>query len=137
REIQAGEGCRVEQRPGREQRPAAEDEPHLVTFPHGLYGFQQRAPLLVAPPDEAKRRGNPQIEPVHDGEPDQQPPEDRPPDQPQSYIVGHGNLRFTPRQPGAAPAAASNPVPRVRGGSCAPAGTRRRPPAPSRTPRTR
>ena len=56
REIEPGEGGRVEERPGREHRAAAQEEPHLVAFPYRLDRFQKRPALIVRAPDEAEGR---------------------------------------------------------------------------------
>ena len=136
REVQARERGRIKQWPGRKHHAACQDEPHLVAVPDRLDGFEQRASLLIRATEEAKRRPDAEVESVHDREADQECAQDQPPDQAQGCIVGHGPLLFTARQPLHARTASSRVRP-VRGGSCAPAGTRPRPRAQSKRPRMR
>src|SRR6516164_654600 len=101
REVEPGEGGRVEERPGRKHRATAQDEPHLVALPHRLDRFEQRPALIVAAPDEAEGRADAQIEAVHHGEADEEDSQDEPPDQPQYFVVEHVDLisGLRPRPP--------------------------------------
>jgi hypothetical protein len=94
--VKAGEGRRVDQRPGCEERAAAGDEPDLVALPGGADAVDEHAALVVGFGHKGQQRPHPEVEPVHDGKADEQRAHEQPPDDLEGEIVEQYRHRMCP-----------------------------------------